>query len=253
MGLIKTQPPREVARSLERYARLPSSDVESFAGYGIMGLPFANGHILALRRFPETAFGGYTCVWHRTPAGEWTFYSDGEPARSCARYFGSELKEALVAEIELHWTGPASLSVSVPSVEIEWEVRFTATWTTRLMNLMARYLPKTLWRNPHILRLMSWVGTHLLGSGRIGLVGHYPNGQRFLNNPFRLWMVSDSRASFRGEDLGPMGSVDPQAHLRDYWIPQRGILAYGQVLCEPLDPSQHSVQVSGTPEVVGQR
>lgn len=253
MGLMKMQQPREAARALERYARLPSSDAESFHGYGVMGLPFASGHILALRRFPETAFGGYTCVWHRTPNGEWTFYSNGEPARSCARYFGTELKEALVAEIDLRWTGPDRMSVSVPTAGIEWELRFQATWATRLLNLVARSMPKALWHSPRMLRVMAWLGTYLLGSGRIGLTGHYPNGQRFRNNPFRLWMVASSRASIRGEDLGPLGAVDPQAHLRDYWIPQRGILAFGHILCEPLDRSRHSVKVSGTPEVVTQR
>ena len=253
MGLIKTQQPREVARALERYARLPSSDAESYHGYGVMGLPFASGHILALRRFPEAAFGGYTSVWHRTPDGDWTFYSNGEPARTCARYFGCELKDNKMAEVELHWTGPASLSVSVPAAEIEWELRFRATWATRLMNLVAGYMPKALWRSERVLNLMARLGTHLLGSGKIGLSGQTPNGQRFLNNPYRVWMVAGAKASVRGEDLGPMGAIQPQAHLRDYWIPQRGILAYGHVLCEPLNPSQHSVQVSGTPEVATPR
>ena len=41
---------------------------ERFSGYGVMGLPFRSGHVLALRRFPVTSVGpGYTSVWWRDP------------------------------------------------------------------------------------------------------------------------------------------------------------------------------------------
>jgi hypothetical protein len=31
-----------------------------------------------------------------------------------------------------------------------------------------------------------------------------------------------------GADLGAPGPLDRQAHLRDFWIPQRGLLAFGE-------------------------
>ena len=44
---------------------LPSGGEERFAGYGVMGLPFASGHVLAMRRFPASSIGpGYSSVWH---------------------------------------------------------------------------------------------------------------------------------------------------------------------------------------------
>ena len=48
---------RTVALATEDHREaLPSAD-ERLAGYGVMGLPFASGHYLALRRFPSTPFG----------------------------------------------------------------------------------------------------------------------------------------------------------------------------------------------------
>ena len=45
-----------------------------------MGLPFASGHVLALRVWPEVSFADpYLAVWHRAPAGRWTIWSDGAP------------------------------------------------------------------------------------------------------------------------------------------------------------------------------
>ena len=39
-------------------------------GYGLKGLPFASGHVLAMRRFPTSSIDpACTSVWHRDPAG----------------------------------------------------------------------------------------------------------------------------------------------------------------------------------------
>jgi hypothetical protein len=89
----------------------------------------------------------------------------------------------------------------------------------------------------------------LLGVGRIGLQGHVPNGQRFVANPRVVWSVADSRAVLGEADLGPPGPVHPQAHLADFWIPQRGILALGRAYFEPFDPARHSSRTSGSPSL----
>src|SRR3712207_6921241 len=82
--------PARLIRHLETAAALPAGTEERFAGYGIMGLPFASGHVLALRRFPASSIGpGYASVWHRDPAGAWTFYADVDPHLSCSRFFGN--------------------------------------------------------------------------------------------------------------------------------------------------------------------
>jgi hypothetical protein len=68
---------RPLTAEVERHPELPSGGEERFAGFGVMGLPFDSGHVLALRRFPASSIGpAYTAVWHRDPAGRWAFWQD---------------------------------------------------------------------------------------------------------------------------------------------------------------------------------
>ena len=74
------QSPRTLVESVERNPALPSGPEERFAGYGVMGVPFSSGYILALRHFPASSVGpGYTSVWIREPAGVWTMHSTTGP------------------------------------------------------------------------------------------------------------------------------------------------------------------------------
>jgi hypothetical protein len=82
--------PADIAADIERRSELPPGSEERFFGYGVMGLPFRSGHVLALRRFPASSIGpGYRSVWHRDPHGRWTFYQDQPGELACTRYFGS--------------------------------------------------------------------------------------------------------------------------------------------------------------------
>ncbi len=64
-----SQTPRDAARRAD-HAALPPGDGERFAGFGIMGLPFASGHVLALRRFATSIGPSYSSVGHRSPDGK---------------------------------------------------------------------------------------------------------------------------------------------------------------------------------------
>jgi hypothetical protein len=86
--------PGEYAGEIERAAVLPTGGGDRFSGYGVMGLPFASGHILGLRRFPASSIGpGYRSVWHRDPGGRWTFYQDQPAELACTRYFSAAVEE----------------------------------------------------------------------------------------------------------------------------------------------------------------
>src|SRR4051794_27060033 len=57
---------QEAAERTEQSPQLPRGGDERFAGYGVMGLPFDSGHVLAMRRFPASSVGpAYSSVWHR--------------------------------------------------------------------------------------------------------------------------------------------------------------------------------------------
>jgi hypothetical protein len=72
--------PAECVEDPERHSELPPGSEERFFGYGVIGLTFLSGHVLALRRFPASSIGpGYRSVWHRDPRGRWTFHQD-QPA-----------------------------------------------------------------------------------------------------------------------------------------------------------------------------
>lgn len=110
----------------EQSATLGPGTDERFSGYGVMGLSFSSGHVLAMRRFPVTSVGpGYTSVWLRRPTGSWTIYADAPPAVSCARYFGAALKAAVQSSI----TAPGrvmQLSASALAGTLTW--RGTLNW-----------------------------------------------------------------------------------------------------------------------------
>ena len=225
--------PRELAFRAEQRAELPDSTWERFRGYGVIGLPFDSGHVLALRRFAASSVGpGYTSVWHRTPTGRWTFYADVEPSLSCARYFSAAVAEAITGEVTVAWTGAHQLTVAVPAAPLEWTIDLEASWRTEIMNAVARMLPERLWRSPWVLTAMSGVARQLLDVGEVGLWGHASNGHRFIANPRRIWMVAASTATLRGKSLGAPEPLPQQASLRDFRIPQRGIFALGDALFE---------------------
>jgi hypothetical protein len=133
------QAPRGFAAASIKTPGLPGGTEERFAGYGVMGLPFRSGHYLALRHFPASSIGpGFRAVWHRDPHRRWTFYADAPAEVSCARYFGATTPGgAERVPIDVTWTGPRSLRVTVPDV-LAWEVHLAATAATRLLSSASR-------------------------------------------------------------------------------------------------------------------
>ena len=46
----------QAAAAATKYVDLPDGDDERVVGFGVIGLPFANGHYLAFRDFPPTSY-----------------------------------------------------------------------------------------------------------------------------------------------------------------------------------------------------
>ena len=233
--------PKELVDKLEQGAELPGGNEERFVGYAVLGVPFTSGHLLAMRRFPATSLGeGYTAVWHRNPQGRWTIYTDVPPQLACPRYLGSALAEAVVRDIEVAWRGPRDFTVSIEDDPgLIWRISLRETPATRLMNAMGGVLPDSLWRQEAVLKPMGNIASLVLRAGRLGLTGQVLNGQRFMVNPIRIWMIQSSTARMDEQDLGEVGPLAVQPRLGDFWIPQRGIFAIGRAFFEPLDPARH--------------
>ncbi|MFD1214118.1 hypothetical protein ACFQ36_18980 [Arthrobacter sp. GCM10027362] len=233
--------PRALIADFEEHAGLPPGAGERFSGYGVLGLPFSSGHVLALRRFPASSLGpGYTSVWLRTPAGSWVMYATVAPSLSCPRFFGSALEAASVHEISLAWRDDACLTVGIgDDVDLEWDIRLGSTPATRLMTALAGALPDQLWRRRLVLRAIAAVAGPSLRAGRIGLTGRASNRQHFSARPQRLWLIRESRALLHGQDLGTIRALPAQARLGDFRLPQRGLFMAGSVVFESFDPARH--------------
>src|SRR5205814_1702251 len=162
---------------------------------------------------------GYSSVWYRNPAGEWTIYADSSPATACTRYFGQDVTRAVECPITLEWTAEDQLHVAVPEADLSCELVVGPTLASRAMNVMAACFPERAWRNPRVLGLMAKMAGPMLGAGKLSMAGITPNRQWFTANPRKIWVVKSARLRVRDRDAGEPGPVTPQAHLGDFRIP----------------------------------
>jgi len=236
-----TMDPRAVTDRLEQDAPLPDDPRERFSGWGVMGLTFTSGHVLALRRFVASSIGpAYTAVWHRDPAGDWTIYADQLPAWSGGRYFSNALAGTASTPILLDWTGGRTLHVSMPEAGFAWTLTAAPTWRTRLLSAVAARTPARFWDGVAFRRAGSAFAGRLLEAGDVRFAGRAPNGQRYLIALHRAWRIEAASASLGGESFGPPGPLDVQASLGDFLIPRSGVLATASAFFEPYDPARHA-------------
>ena len=222
--------PAQFARQAEQNPQLPAASCERVSGYGVMGLPFRSGHVPGLRRWTASSVGaGFTSIWHRDPDGHWTFYESVPSEVACTRYFGASVDRVRVGPIELDWADDRRLHVSTVDGAVDWRIELGSTAVTRMMSAFGSALPLAAWRSRPLLVAMGRMASWSLGAGTVKLTGMTSNGQPFDANPLRIWFVTSSHAVVEGQELGPIGPLDEQAHLRDFYIPQRGIFAVGRV------------------------
>jgi hypothetical protein len=227
--------PAYFARQREENPELPEGAGERVSGYGVMGLPFQSGHVLGLRRWTASSVGeGFTSIWHRNREGEWTFYESAPSDIACTRYFGAGVQRMRVGAIRLEWETPHRLRIRTADDAVDWTVEMGATPVTRMMSAVGSAIPTAAWRWRPFLGAMGRVAGRALGVGTVRLSGLTPNGQHFEANPLRIWSVTDSHAQVEGQQLGPIGALPEQAHMADFYIPQRGIFAVGRVFVTPV-------------------
>jgi hypothetical protein len=230
--------PAQYAEGVEARPVLPPGDSERVSGYGVMGLPFASGHVLGLRRWTASSVGDpFTSIWHRDPSGCWTFYETTAGEVACTRYFGADVAHVEEGPIDLEWEAPNRVHVRTADGAVDWNITVGATPTTRMMSAMGCMVPPAAWRSGVVLKAMGALAGRVLSVGKVQLAGATSNGQYFVANPLRIWYVTESHAVVDGEDLGPIGPLEEQAHMADFYFPQRGILAIGRVFISPHGPN----------------
>ncbi|MFB2597382.1 hypothetical protein ACEXQE_06290 [Herbiconiux sp. P17] len=241
-----TTTPRDAVHALLDHPRLPDGEDERFTGYGVMGMPFAGGHYLALRDMVATSIGpAYRAIWYRDPAGRWTIHTTGAFEWSCPRYFGSATANVRVPAIDVSWRDDHTLDVTLGDT-VNWRIQVGATPATRMMTVMGGTLPQAAWNSTAVLTAMQPMARQVLRSGRVSLFGATPNGPRFRSAPLQVWRVVGGAASYRGGDLGAPAPLDVQARLGEVWLPQRGIFFIGRArFTPPVEPTDRAADKAG--------
>lgn len=225
--------PRDAAGRLEAAPRLAPGSWERFAGYGVLGITFASGQILALRRFTASSIGpAFSSVWRRDAAGRWSFYVDAEPDLTCARYFGAA-GDVIRADIVMSWHGPTSFSVQVPEAGLAWAVHLVPTLGARALGAVRRGLPPSLRRHPGVRRTVAAAARRMLRVDHLAVAGRTPSGHWFELDAHRFWIVDASSARDHGTHLGPPVVLRTPVRLGDFSIPAWGIFTIGDASFEP--------------------
>jgi hypothetical protein len=239
--------PSTAINAIERDGVVPSGPGDVFSGWGIIGLPFQSGHVLALRRHSLSSLGpAYTSIWHRDPLDRWTFYSTVTPDRSCARYFGARIYRNVLTPIDLEWITPWTLQARA-GLDLAWQVTLRSSPMTRLLTALIRPMPERAWRLPAVRRCFGLAAEAAFATGRLNLAGRTPNGHRFLIHARQLWLVDTSTARAGGHDLGPTGPLPAQAALEDLKLPQRGLAAVTSLRLERPPRARIPVATHGSP------
>jgi len=148
--------PMLCAEELEDKSQLFQDSWERFCGYGVMGLPFASGHVLAFRRMTSSSIGPpFTSIWHRTPGGAWTMIVNEDPAVTCPRFFGSSVDRVVHTEIKLNWEEPMRLSLRVPEERFQWGIRLSSHLLTGAMGWVGRTMPRRVRKKNYRVKVFS--------------------------------------------------------------------------------------------------
>ncbi|MCD0484888.1 hypothetical protein LO771_21460 [Streptacidiphilus sp. ASG 303] len=228
-----------LSRRPEVRGRAPWPDHEYVRGWGVFGLPFDSGHVLALRVFPEGSFAPYRTLWHRDPGGRWSIHVDGERLdTACPRYYGAACDHTGSARIGLTWTGPVSLRVTMDTPAVDWTLTARVTRPLSLLNRVSAVLPPATWR-PRPLVGARELAARALGLGRLRMSGVMPSGHSGTLMPQQMYFIDEAHATFDGVDLGHPVRLRENPRIGDVPLPARGVLAVGQAVWRIQDRAEY--------------
>lgn len=219
--------------------RAPWAGHEYVRGWGVFGLPFDTGHVLALRVFPENDFGSYRTIWHRDPAGRWSIFVDGPRLdTACPRYYGAACDHTGFATIHVTWTGPATAHVTVDRPALDWTFTAHDSPALRLLNPVSAALPVSSWRPRWLVRARELLARSL-GFGDLQLAGVMPSGHTGTLMPQEMHLIDEARATLDGVDLGRPVRLSTPPDIGGVPLPARGVLAVGGAMWQILDQAEY--------------
>ena len=225
---------------LEGRGDSPWPGYEFVRGWGVFGLPFDSGHVLALRVFPQGSFAAFRTLWYRDPQGRWSIFVDGPRLdAACPRYIGPACDHVGRARIDLTWTGPRTLAVSLDDPHLDWTLTVARSPVLAVLNPLSAALPLASWRPRALVRSRELLA-RALGMGRLALSGEMPSGHRGLLMPQRMHLINRSSATLNGTDLGRPTRLRENPTIGGVPLPARGVLAIGQGVWEIRDPHEYA-------------
>jgi hypothetical protein len=211
---------------------------EYVRGWGVFGLPFDSENVLALRVFPQSSFGPYRTLWHRDPDGRWSIYADAARVeQACPRYYGPACAYVGPARIDLEWTGPLTLHVTMDQPAVDWTVTVARSPLMGLLNPLSAAMPLSSWRPRAMVRARERLA-QALGMGRLQMAGRMPSGHDSLLMPQRMYFIHQSSAVLDGVDLGSPTRLRQNPAVGGVALPARGVLAIGQAMWPIRDPDE---------------
>jgi hypothetical protein len=207
----------------------PWTGYEHYRGYAVLAMPFASGHLLGLRVFPENDFAPYKSIWHRTPEGSWSIYNDGPSLKTtCPRWWGPALEHAELTPFDLTWTGPNALRVEMVDPALVWTMSMTAPPVLRLLNAVTAALPLWTWKTALQPWIAEWMAKWLLGLGDVPFSFVTPSQQSAILVPERQFFIDASRATWQGQDLGEPVVLGENPTIGQVRLPTRATFVIGQ-------------------------
>jgi hypothetical protein len=159
---------------------------------------------------------------------------------ACPRYYGPACTNIAYVGIDIEWSGPASLRVTMDAPRLEWTLTATETPILRVLNATSPRLPMWTWRSGRLVRVRELLVRGILGMGDIRLSGTMPSGHVGILMPERLYFIDHAAAVLSGDDLGHTACVSPNPQIGQVPLPARGVLAVGQAAWEILDNDEYT-------------
>ena len=223
-----------------RIDRSPWADHEFVRGYSVMVAPFSSGDLLGLRVWPQSDFGPYVSVWHRSPDGDWSIYSDGPSLETtCSRYWNPAIQHASLTNIEVTWTGPNELRVEMDEPHLVWTMTISAPLCLKALNAVSSKLPLWSWKPSLLQQGREWMAKRLLGMGNLDFSFTMPSGQDTVIMPEEVFFIEDSDAELDGRSLGDPVRLETNPTIGGIPLPTRPTFVLGEAHMETTDPEEY--------------
>ena len=243
-AMTTIQNPRTAAAEVARTPILPTGPDETVTGFGVMGLPFASGHYLALRDFPAASFLPDRCpATARCGTATPTARGRSTPPRPPSTV-------APATSVRPPPTTPSSVRSRSPGPATTRSSSTSPTSCTGPSSCTTQRRPGCSPRSGHAFRTAS--GRTRARSApsadspapcwapdRCGWRAPCPTGRPSGSHPSGCGRSASSRAELHGHDLGDIAPLPDQARLGDFRPPQRGLAVVGQGRFDAFDPTRH--------------